>query len=82
MGTFIDGSNDPEKLSTLYGLIDSKYGISEPVTTYTSDIWEKEGAGIDKFIKYIQTRNTIDAPTADEALGYHMYQNFNSLLGL
>ncbi len=82
MGTFIDGSNDPEKLSTLYGLIDSKYGISQPVTTYTSDIWEKEGAGIDKFNKYIQTRNAIDAPTADEALGYHMYQNFNSLLGL
>lgn len=80
MGNFIDGDNNPQKLVTMYSLIDNLYGITEQLTTYSAEIWEEEGKGIDMYIKYVQTRNVEDTPTTSYALGYHMYNNFISIL--
>ena len=64
----------------MYSLIDNLYGITEQLTTYSAEIWEEEGKGIDMYIKYVQTRNVEDAPTTSYALGYHMYNNLISIL--
>ena len=81
MGQFIGtiDSENPEKLSVVYSLIDGAYGIDEDVTTYSPEIWKKEGAGIDKFVKYVQTHELADAPTI-EAVGRHMYENYINLI--
>ena len=82
MGAFINGTEDLGKLMTMYTQIDNLYSITEQVTTYSPDIWEKEGKGIDNFIRYCQTRNLEDAPTNSQALGYHMYNNLKTILGI
>jgi hypothetical protein len=82
LGTFIEGSQNIDKLSTLYTEIDSTHSITNKVTSYEPNIWEHEGKGIDRFIKFIQSRDLTDAPTEDFALGYHMYLKFKAMLGL
>ena len=82
LGSFISGNNDPEKLSNLYSSIDIKYGITNNICSYDSNIWETEGEGLDRFVKFIQTRDLADAPKQEFALAYHMYTNFNLYLGV
>lgn len=80
LGYFIYGDDTPGKLDTSFLLIDAKNMILDEPSTYSSDIWAKEGQGLDKFIKYIQTRQDADAPSDEYALAYHMYTNFYNLI--
>ena len=82
LGTFIEGDENINKLATLYSEIDEEHSISNNVISYEPSIWNHEGEGIDRFIKYIQSRDLDDAPLQEYALGHHMYLKFNAMLGL
>ena len=91
LGSFINGHDDVEKLSTYFYIIDnhamylldeSKYYEEDElgnVLDYTNETHHNEGLGIDMFVKYLTTLNSENKPSSSVyALGGLMMENYDA----
>ena len=82
LAVFIEGDTKADKLETIYKVVDNVHLVADEPITYSPEVLKQEGAGIDQFIVFLQSRNNEDIPQVSNGhgIGYAMYQGFYAFI--